>query len=80
MTAYDYRWKPIDTAPKDGRMFLVCFPRMMSLVVRAWYNKVHGYFTTDFETDGGITNPTFFHEGDLWVDIPPLQKKDDTHA
>lgn len=68
-------WKPLETMPKDGRMFLVCLPRMMGLVVRCWYNKTHGYFSTDMDTDGGITRPIFFHKNeqygdDVWTNIP----------
>ena len=70
-------WQPIETAPKDGTMILVCLPRQMNLVVRAWYNKVHKHWATDHETDGGITRPTWFHKGDLWHPIPtrPSTKK-----
>ena len=65
-------WKPIKTAPKDASMILVCLPRHMNIVVRAWYNKIHGFWQTDYEGEGGITRPTYFHEGDLWHPIPPI--------
>jgi hypothetical protein len=65
-------WKPIETAPKDGSMILICLPRQMNIVVRAWYNKIHNFWLTDYEGEGGITRPTYFHEGDLWHPIPPL--------
>lgn len=65
-------WKPIITAPKDGKPFLVCFPRMGNLIVRAKYNAVHEYFISDRETEGGITKPEFYHEGDLWCRYPAL--------
>ena len=64
-------WKPIETAPKDA-MVLVCLPRQMNLVVRAWYNSIHNFWQTDYEGEGGITRPIYFHEGDLWHPIPPL--------
>ena len=64
-------WKPIKTAPKDV-MVLVCLPRQMNLVVRAWYNSIHNFWQTDYEGEGGITRPIYFHEGDLWHPIPPL--------
>ena len=64
-------WKPIETAPKDV-MVLVCLPRQMNLVVRAWYNSIHNFWQTDYEGEGGITRPIYFHEGDLWHPIPPL--------
>jgi len=65
-------WKPIETAPKDGAMLLVCVPRQMNIVVRARYNKLHNFWQTDYEGEGGITRPTYFHKGDLWHPIPPL--------
>jgi hypothetical protein len=68
------QWQPIETAPKDGRMILVCLPRQMDLVVRAWYRDYKGFWLTDENTDGGITRPAFFHEGDLWHPIPPINK------
>ena len=65
-------WKPIETAPKDGAMLLVCLPRQMNIVVRAWYNKLHNFWQTDYEGEGGITRPIYFHKGDLWHPIPSL--------
>ena len=65
-------WQPIETAPKDGRMILVCLPRQMNLVVRAWYRDYKGFWLTDQETDGGISKPAWFHEGDLWHPVPSL--------
>ena len=65
-------WQPIETAPKDGEMILVCIPRQMDLVVRARYNRIHNFWQTDYEGEGGITRPTWFHEGDLWHPIPPI--------
>jgi hypothetical protein len=64
-------WMPIETAPKDV-MVLVCLPRQMNIVVRAWYNSIHNFWQTDYEGEGGITRPMYFHEGDLWHPIPPL--------
>ena len=69
-------WQPIETAPKDGSMFLVCLPRMMNLIVRASYRTVHGYFVTDCENDGAVSNPTFFHAGDFWMPMPEPPKTD----
>lgn len=73
-------WQPIETAPKDGQMILVCLPRIMNLIVRATYSTVHGYWKTDCETDGGITNPTFFHKGDYWMPLPDPPKTDSGEA
>lgn len=64
-------WKSTETAPKDGEMFLVCYPRMMNLVVRCRWNSVHKYFVDDSKGEG-LTHPIFFHEGDLWTEIPDL--------
>jgi len=72
-------WKPIETAPKDV-MILVCLPRQMNLVVRAWYNSIHNFWQTDYEGEGGITRPMYFHEGDLWHPIPPLYTAPPQHS
>jgi hypothetical protein len=45
---------------------------MGNLIVRSRYNKVHEYFISDRETDGGIVKPEFFHDSDLWHPYPPL--------
>ena len=63
-------WQSIETAPKDGSMLLVCLPRMMNLIVRARYDRVHKYWLTDYEGEGGIKQPHFFHPGDLWQPMP----------
>lgn len=63
-------WRPISEAPRDGRMFLVMFPRMGNLVARARFNTVHKHFLDEHESDGGVTRPAFYHDGDLWCDIP----------
>ena len=65
-------WQPIETAPKDGSMILICLPRQMNLVVRGWYNNIHRFWQVDYESEGGITRPMYVHEGDLWHPIPPL--------
>lgn len=72
-------WRPIESAPKDGRMFLVLLPRMMNLVVRARYNTVHKYFITDCENEGRVSDPIFFFKGDMWMEIPepPKEVSDD---
>jgi hypothetical protein len=65
-------WSGIESAPKDGSMILVCLPRMMNLIVRARFNTIHGYWLTDYEGEGGIKKPHFFHDGDLWHEMPKL--------
>lgn len=63
-------WEPIETAPQDGTMILVCLPRMMDLIVRARYSTVHKYWTHDYEGEGGVKTPCFYHPGDLWQPMP----------
>lgn len=67
-------WQPIESAPRDGRMFLVMFPRMMNLVVRSRYNTLYKHFTHELDNDQAVTKPAYYHEGDLWCDIPPPPK------
>jgi len=63
-------WQPIETAPMDGKVFLVCLPRMMSLIIRARYNTVHKFFITDQLNENCIDKPAFFHDGDFWMPLP----------
>lgn len=63
-------WKPASEAPTDGKTLLIKFPRMSNLVVRGWYKKVHDRWYSDRETNGGITKPEWFHDGDLYMEIP----------
>jgi len=67
-------WKSFETAPKDGQMILICLPRQMNLITRAWYNKIHGHWLHDYETDGSISRPLFFTKDDLWHPMPDLPK------
>jgi len=67
-------WQPIETAPKDANMILVCLPRQMNLIVRARYSNVHKFWLTDYEGEGGIIRPTYFHKGDFWMPLPPPPK------
>ena len=69
-------WQPIETAPKDGRMILVCMPRMMNLIVRSRWNRVHNHWIND-DGQEGLTNPAYYHAGDFWCELPqPPQTKE----
>ena len=63
-------WQPIETAPKDGQMILVCLPRMMNLIVRARFDTVHGYWLHDYEGEGGVSRYFSLHPGDVWMPMP----------
>lgn len=62
-------WEPIKTAPTNGDVFLVCLPRQGNLILRARFDRIHKFFTTDRMSEG-IIQPTFFHDGDLWMSMP----------
>lgn len=70
------QWQPIETAPMDGGIFLVCLPRMMNLIIRARFDRVHKQWLSERETDGGISRVEFFHAGDFWAPLlePPEEK------
>ena len=70
-------WKPIKTLPENSEMVLVELPRIMNLVVRSWYDVHHKCWKSDRDTDGGITNVEFYHEGDLWHSVPPAHNLTD---
>lgn len=67
-------WQPIETAPKDGGMFLVCLPRMMDLIIRARFDRVHKQWLTDLESQG-LDKVHFFHPGDVWQPLPTPPKE-----
>lgn len=69
------QWQPIETAPQDGRMILVCLPRVMNLIVRARFNNIYKYWVTDYEGEGGVKVPHFFHPGDVWTPLPQPPKE-----
>ena len=67
-------WQPIETAPKDGGVFLICLPRMMDLIIRARFDSVHKLWLSERDTDGGIIRAEFFHPGDYWMPLPAAPK------
>lgn len=69
------KWMPIETAPKDGTMILVCLPRMGNLIVRSRYDRIHGYWVNDYEGEGGVKRGSVYHPGDLWTHMPPAPKE-----
>jgi hypothetical protein len=72
------QWQPIETAPKDGELFLICLPRMMNLIIRARFDRIHKLWLSERGTDGGVASVEFFHQGDLWMPLPepPQERKD----
>lgn len=67
----EMKWFPIEEAPKDGTMILVCLPNQMELIIRARFNTIHKYWITDYEGEGGVSRAIYFHKGDLWMPMPP---------
>ena len=63
------QWQPIETAPEDGEVFLLCLPKQMNLIIRCRYNRVHKYFVTD-QNAIWLTNYHVMHEGELWQPMP----------
>lgn len=60
------KWQPIETAPEKWEEILVCFPRLGNNMQLAYYNTVHKHWCIK----GDYTK---FHEGDLWMPIPPVE-------
>lgn len=65
------KWRNIESAPRDGKMFLLCLPNCMDLIIRCRYNTVLKHFTTP--SDGYIR----LHEGQYWIPMPdpPTQEE-----
>ncbi len=66
-------WRPIEEFNDiHGKMLFIKFPRMMNLIVRGWYRKVHNQWFSDRGKEGntleGITNPEWLHPGDLYME------------
>jgi hypothetical protein len=62
-------WKPIETAPRDGTMFLACIEhgKRMSTIIAKWVSK--GYFDVDAESCVGWL-PGHTHKA-YWMPLPP---------
>ena len=67
-------WRPIETAPENSDVFLVCLPRMMNLIIRARYDRIHKQWLSERLSGDRITGVEFFHHGDLWIPIPKPPK------
>jgi len=71
---YMGKWEAIDSAPRDGTMFLLSFPKQMNLIVRCKYSTIHKYFSTDHETRG-IIRQTVLHSDQKWTPLPTPPKE-----
>jgi len=64
-------WQLIESAPKDGTMFLAYCPYVKGLAT-AWWTKSQIGFSGYFETNAAYTSRKFTH----WMPLPELPKEE----
>lgn len=68
----DNNWQPIETVPKDGSEFLVCYGRQGNAKKLISWNTIHGYWQSK-----GNWEPGLMQNATLWMPIsePPKETK-----
>ena len=61
------KWRPFDSAPKDGREILAAFPKQGNAVIMVRWSTIHGYWVSKGEPQLGIGVQSC-----LWANIPAL--------
>ena len=39
-----FKWRPIETVPRDGTIVLACWPQQGNLIMIIWYSSVQGFW------------------------------------
>lgn len=67
--ATELGWRPIETAPKDGREFLACYARQGCVVELVRWNRPHEVFMCK-----GEHIPGFMSNATHWMPLPEPPK------
>ena len=59
-------WQKIETAPKDGTEFLVCYGRQQNVMELIYYNRIHRFWASKGKPVLG-----FVESATHWMPLPP---------